>query len=128
ACDGCDEVEVLDLADEGDGVAGLLAAEAEVEAEGGVDGERRGLLLVERAESHPSLTDSLEGDVVGRDRDEVRGLPDSRDVLVEDAHRGSGYGAGRRRRGAQTPRGGGAGRPPGGAARGGDAPGGGAPR
>ena len=51
---GVDEVEVLHGAHEGDGVAGLLAAEAVVEALLGVDAERRRLLGVERAEPAPA--------------------------------------------------------------------------
>ena len=57
--DRLDEVEVLDLAHERDRVARALAAEAVVHAERGVDRERRGLLLMERAEPEPALPDAL---------------------------------------------------------------------
>src|SRR5699024_9630222 len=53
--DGGLEVEVLDLTDEADDIAADLAAEAVVDALHLVDGERRGLLTVERAEAHPVL-------------------------------------------------------------------------
>ncbi len=51
-----DEVEVLDLPDERDGVAPDLAAPAAVEPELLVHVERGRLLGVERAEAHPALT------------------------------------------------------------------------
>ena len=103
--DRFDEVEVLDFADEGDGVTRLLAAEAVVEPERRVDRERRGLLLVEGAEPHPALTDALQRHVLAGHRDEVGRLSDPRDVLVEDPHRGSGYGASGVAGAGQTPRG-----------------------
>ena len=49
--DGLAEADVVDLLDEGDHVAALAAAEAVVEAAGRVDVERRGLLVVERAQA-----------------------------------------------------------------------------
>ena len=80
------EVEVLDLADEGDGVAGGLASEAVVEPLGLVDREAGRLLVVERAQAGPPLADPLELRVARDDRDEVRRLPDPCDVLVDDPH------------------------------------------
>ena len=52
--DRADEVEVLRLADEGDDVSALPAAEAVVELVDGVDRERRRLLLVERTATRVS--------------------------------------------------------------------------
>src|SRR5581483_4971676 len=49
--DGTDEIEVLDLAHERDGIATLAAAEALEEAVLLVDGERSGLLGMERTQT-----------------------------------------------------------------------------
>ena len=84
--DGGGEVEVLDLPDEADGVAAGAAAEAVVQAELGVDRERRRLLGVEGAEPLVAAPDPLEGEVLGYDGDHVRRLPDPGHVLVEDPH------------------------------------------
>ena len=54
--DGADEVQLLLLAQERDGVARGLAPEAVVEALLGVDREARRLLGVERAQPAPALT------------------------------------------------------------------------
>ena len=51
---GIDEVEVLGVPDEGDGITRGLAAEAVVEALLGVDAERGALLGVERAQAGPA--------------------------------------------------------------------------
>jgi len=88
--DRFDEVEVLDLTDERDRVAALLATEAEIGAEFLVDGERRRLLRVEGAEALPPAPDALECDVLARERDEVGCFANPGDVLVENAHRASG--------------------------------------
>ena len=86
ALDRLGEVETLDLADERDRVAALLAAEAVVEAELGVDREARGLLSVEGAEADESASGALERNVLADQRDDVGGLPNPRDVLVENPH------------------------------------------
>ena len=85
--DGFGEVEVLDLADERDRVAALLAAEAVEDAHFRIDRERRRLLAVERAQADEAAADALEPDVLARERDEVGDFADPSHVLVEDAHR-----------------------------------------
>ena len=88
--DRADEVEVLDLADEGDDVTLRAAAEAVVELLLGVDGERARLLAVEGAEADPAAADPLQGDVLADDRHDVGGGPHARDVVVLDSHCTSG--------------------------------------
>ena len=83
---GLDEVDVLDLAHEGDGVTRLLAPEAVEHAHLGVDTERRGLLLVEGAQPHPARALLLERGVLADERHDVRGGPHTDDVLVRDGH------------------------------------------
>ena len=84
--DGADEVEVFDLADEGDGVAALAATKAFVEAELAVHVERRRLLVVERTEPDASSTDPLQLQVGADEIDQVGGFADPNDVLVFNAH------------------------------------------
>src|SRR4029079_7430229 len=91
------EVEVLHLAHERDRVARDATAEAFVDTQLGVHVEGGGLLLVERAEPAVPPTDTLECQVLADEGDEVGGVPDSRHVLVEDAHCGRGYVVIRRR-------------------------------
>jgi hypothetical protein len=86
ALDSVGEVEVLDLPHEGDDVAPLPAAEAVVQPLLGVDGERRRLLGVERAQALPLAPHRLQGDVLPGHGHEVGGGPDPLDVLGEDAH------------------------------------------
>ena len=100
ALDRLREVEVLDLAHERDDIAAGLATEAVVEALLGVDGERRGLLGVERAQTHPPAPHLAQGDVLAGDLHEVDGGPHLRDVLVEDAHPKDGSRARRHHRSA----------------------------
>ena len=104
--DGFDEVEMLDLSDERDRVAALLATEAVIDRKFGIDRERRGLLGMEGAQAHEPAADALEADVLPGQRHQVGRLPDPGDVVVEDAHRASGYdGVGARPRRAVTRRG-----------------------
>ena len=84
--DRADEVELLLLTQEGDRIARGLAAEAVVQPLGGVDREARRLLRMERAQARPPLTDALQLGVLRDDRDDVGGLSNPSDVLVDDAH------------------------------------------
>jgi hypothetical protein len=80
------ERQVLEVTHEADHVSAGTTAEAVVHAELGVDGERRALLGVERAEALPLTADLLEADVLARQPDEVGRGPHPRHVLVDDAH------------------------------------------
>ena len=83
--DRADEVEPFGLADEGDDVAALAAAEAVVEVEIGVDGEARGALLVERAATRVARSRSPSGATsAAHDLDDVRGGDDFADALILD--------------------------------------------
>jgi hypothetical protein len=84
------EVEMLELADERDRVATLLAAEAKKDALLGADRERRRLLGVERTEPGNAATDALQRNVLTGQRDEIRCLSDSLHVLREDSHPAAG--------------------------------------
>src|SRR5690606_31100305 len=84
--DRTDEVEVLDLAHEGDGVALGVAPEAVVEAELGVHRERGRLLAVERAQPLVPPADPPQLEVLADEGDDVGGLPDPHHVLVDDPH------------------------------------------
>jgi hypothetical protein len=86
-----DEIEVLGLPDEGDGVALGLTPEAVVEALVGVDAEGRGLLPVEGTQAHPAATLALQCGVLPDEGDDVGRLPDPGHVLVGDAHRSRRY-------------------------------------
>jgi hypothetical protein len=48
---------------------------------------------MEGAETHPSLTDALDRDVLARECDQIGRLTDPRHVLVEDSHLPSPYGS-----------------------------------
>ena len=58
--DSANEIQMLDFADECDGIATLAAAKTLVEAELGIHVERRGLLVVERAKPHASAAHAFE--------------------------------------------------------------------
>ena len=83
---GVDEVEMVHGPHEGDGVAGLLAAEAVVEALLGVDAERRRLLGVEGAQPAPAPADLLERGVLADELHDVGGRPDLGHLLVRYPH------------------------------------------
>ena len=74
--DGGGEVVARELHVEPDRVAAAAAAEAVVEALGGVDAEGGGLLLVQRAEPAVAVTRLLEPRVVARHVDDVDRVPD----------------------------------------------------
>ena len=77
------EVEMLDLPHERDRVAGRATAEALVEAERGIHGERRGLLVVEGAQPlQPAAAGVAQRDVVADDLLQRHALTDRSDVLV----------------------------------------------
>src|SRR4029079_16759595 len=80
--DRAGEVDLLDVLDERDGVARPLAAEAVEEALLTVDGERRRLLAMERAEADPATPHLAQLQVAGDDGDEVGGGLDGGDVVV----------------------------------------------
>ena len=84
--DGVDEIEVLHLPHEGDGVPRGLAAEAVVEALLGVDAEGRALLGMERAQSGPAPAHPLECGMLADERHDVGGRPHLGHVLVGYAH------------------------------------------
>src|SRR5439155_24280733 len=77
--DGLGKVESFRLADEGDEVAALAAAEAVEELVGGVHGEARRPLLVERAAAGPARPDAAERRSCRDDLDHVGG----RDHLLD---------------------------------------------
>ena len=81
-----DEVEVLGLTQEADGVAPGLAAEAVVPAQLAVDRERSRLFRVERAQADPAGADPAQSDVLGDQGDQVRGGPDPFDVFGNNTH------------------------------------------
>ena len=91
--DGVDKVEVVHRPHEGDGVAGLLAAEAVVEAFLGVDAEGGRLLGVERAQTTPAAADLLERRVLADQLHDVGGRPDLGHFLVRYPHRHDGTAA-----------------------------------
>ena len=81
------EVEVLDLADEGDDVAAGAAAEAVVEAELLVDRERRRLLRVERAQARSTAGRPASAATCSLMTATMSVASRTRlDVLVDDAH------------------------------------------
>src|SRR5437762_10673850 len=86
ALHGVDEVEVVHLPHEGDDVATLLTAETMEESFLAVDGERRRLLRMERAQPLPALPDLLEGDVLAGDLHEIGCRPHPSDVVRHDPH------------------------------------------
>ena len=80
------EVEVVHGPHEGDGVTGLLAAEAVVEALFGIDAEGRRLLGVERAQPAPAPAHLLQRRVLADERHNVGGRPDLGHLLVRYPH------------------------------------------
>ena len=89
------EVEAERLPHEVDRITLRLATEAVVDALLGVYGERRGLLTMERTESHPLGALLLELRVLRDDPDDVGRVADTPHVVVHDAHRSNvppGYG------------------------------------
>jgi hypothetical protein len=77
---------VLDVDEELDGVAAGPTAVAEVHVAAGRDGERGGLLVVERAEAlEVAPAGRLQRDVLGDDVGDRSAFADQRDVLVSDA-------------------------------------------
>ncbi len=88
--DGVDKIEVVHGPHKGDGVAGLLAAEAVVEALLGVHAERGRLLRVERTQPDPAPANLLQGGVLADQLHDVRGRPDLGYFLVRYPHRHDG--------------------------------------
>src|SRR5215469_9830321 len=75
---GFGEGDVLNLLDESEDIASSVAAEAVKELVAGVDGERRRLFLVERAESQVILGAAFaQLDVVAHDPDDIGLLLDN---------------------------------------------------
>jgi hypothetical protein len=81
-----DEVDVVDLLDEREHVAGLVAPEALVAPGLLAHVERRRPLGVERAQPDPVAACALELDVLTDDVDDRRGRPYPLDVVVGDRH------------------------------------------
>ncbi len=87
---GFGEADVFHLLDEGEDVAGLVAAEAVVELAAGVDGEGGGLFFVEGAEAGVVLRAGFaQPDVVADDVDDVGLLLDGLGEV--GGHAGFGY-------------------------------------
>ncbi len=82
------KIEVLDLLDEREDVATLVATEALVAARFLADVERRALLGVERAQPDPVAPDPLQRDVLLHGVDDRHRRPKPFDVLVDDPHAG----------------------------------------
>ncbi len=83
--DRSDEVESLGLADEGDDVAALAAAEAVIQVEVGVDREARRALFVKRAPAHvPRARALAQRRAQPHDLDDVGGVDDVANALVLD--------------------------------------------
>jgi len=82
------EVEVLDLLDEREHVAALVAAETLVAPGLFADVERPALLGVERAQSDPVAPDPFQGDVLLHSVDDRHRRPQPFDVFVDDPHAG----------------------------------------
>ena len=80
------EVKVVHLTDEGDRVSRCPAPEAVVEPLLAVHRERRGSLLVERTESRPPPTHSLERHSLGNERDDVSPRANFGDVIGRNCH------------------------------------------
>ena len=68
---GLGERELFGFADKGDDIAGFAAAEALVETLVGIDVERRGFLVVERAEAFETRAGFAEGGDPAHDIDDV---------------------------------------------------------
>ena len=85
--DRLDEVQALQLPQERDGVARNPTAKAVVQAFGLVHRERRRLLGMKRAQPGPAAAHLAQLGVFGDERDDVGGLTDPNDVLVDNAHR-----------------------------------------
>ena len=84
--DRAGKIEVLDLLDEREHVAALVAAEALVAPRLFTDVERTALLGVERAEPDPVPSDPFQGDVLLDGVDDRHRRPQPFDVLVDDPH------------------------------------------
>src|SRR5581483_3268819 len=83
ALDRLHKAQMVDLLHEVDDVAALTTAVAEIHVAGLRDGERRRLLIVERAQAlEVAAAGRLERDLLGRDVDDRRTLAHQRDVLV----------------------------------------------
>ena len=79
------EGEVVDLHDEVDGVAAILAAEAVVEPLGRADVEGRGLLVVEGAQAlEVAATGVAELEILGHDGVDRDRVPNRLHVVVVD--------------------------------------------
>ena len=79
------EGDVVHFLDEREHVAGLVAAEAVPDTEDRTDVERRGLLVVERAQSLERIrTGPTQRDVLADDLVDPVALADLSDVLVPD--------------------------------------------
>ncbi len=89
------EGEVLEFADEVDGIAAFFAAEAVEELVGGVDGKRGGFLVVKRAEGLEAGAGAFHGDVRADDVHDVRGGQHLLDGFPGDLGHGEGCRTGR---------------------------------
>jgi len=90
ALDRFGEVQAVELAHERDRVAALLAPEAVVQRQLGVHREARAVLRVERAQADEAPADAFQREALADEPDDVGRLPDLRNILVADPHRGSG--------------------------------------
>ena len=82
---GLGKVEVLGLHDEREDVAPFPAAEAVPQLGGGVDLERGGLLLMQRAAAPEVAALLLDGGALADDRHEIARVANFLDILVADA-------------------------------------------
>ena len=78
--EGIGEVDALCLLHEAEHVTALPAPEAVIEPAGPIDGHRRGLLLVERANGHEAPARSLDLGDLGDQVDEIGGFSNPIDV------------------------------------------------
>jgi len=86
------KAEVLELHEELEDVAALVTSETVIQSLLGIDRERRGLLLVERAQTFPAAAPLFQTNVVANNLDKVRRLTDASDditVQVSIYHSGS---------------------------------------
>lgn len=80
------EVEVLDLLDEREDVAALVAAKALVAATLFGHVERAGLFGMERAQADPVTAGAFQGDVLLNGVDDRHGAPQPLNVVILDPH------------------------------------------